>query len=78
MAKLYRTRPSELMGIVDSYTAFCFDETCAYITSKIKDGEEPNFTINENKSLEKRHYSSPRDMYKSMGFKYGSYKKAVE
>ena len=66
------------MGIVDLYTAFCFDETCAYITSKIKNGEEPDFTIRENKSLEKPHYSSLKEMYSAMGYKNGSYTKAIE
>lgn len=78
MSKLYKTRPSELMGIVDVYTAFCFDEACAYITSKIKQGEEPDFNAVKSKSLEKPHYSSLKDMYSAMGYKNGSYKKAVE
>lgn len=77
MSKLYKTRPSELVGIVDVYTSFCFDEACAYITSRIKDGEEPNFTVKENESLEKPHYSSPREMYNSIGYKDGSYKKSL-
>lgn len=78
MSKLYRVRPSELVGIVDTYTAFCFDEACAYITSRIKDGEQPDFTVKENKSLEKPHYSSLKEMYSAMGYKNGSYKKVVE
>ena len=77
MAKLYMVRPSEILGITDAYTAFCLDEACAYITSRIKNGEEPDFNI-QNKSLEKQHYSSLRDMYSSMGFKNGSYTKTVE
>lgn len=77
MSKLYKIRPSEILGIVDVYTAFCLDEACAYITSKIKNGEEPDFNI-QKESLEKRHYSSLRDMYNSMGFKNGSYKKVLD
>lgn len=72
MAKLYKVRPSEILGIVDTYTAFCLDEACAYIATKIKNGEEPDFNI-QKESLEKQHYSSLRDMYSSMGFKNGSY-----
>lgn len=75
MSKLYKTRPSEIIGIVDVYTAFCFDEACAYITSKIKDGEEPDFTVKKSESLEKPHYSSLKEMYSAMGYKYGSYTK---
>lgn len=78
MSKLYKTRPSELVGIVDVYTAFCFDEACAYITSKIRQGEEPDFNAVKSESLEKPHYSSLKDMYSAMGYKNGSYKKAVE
>ena len=76
MSKLYNVRPSEILGIVDAYTAFCLDEACTYITSKIQKGEEPDFNI-QKESLEKQHYSSLRDMYNSMGFKNGSYKKSL-
>lgn len=31
------------MDIADSYTAYCFDEACAYIIKKIENGEEPTF-----------------------------------
>lgn len=76
MAKLYKCRPSDILGIVDVYTAYCLDEACAYIISKIQKGEEPDFNI-QKESLEKRHYSSLRDMYNSMGFKGGSYTKSL-
>lgn len=76
MSKLYRVRPSEILGIIDVYTAYCLDEACAYIISKIQKGEEPDFNI-QKESLEKQHYSSLRDMYNSMGFKNGSYKKSL-
>lgn len=78
MAKLYDVRPSVLLDIPDGYTSYCFDVACAYITSRIKDGEEPDFSISENQSVEKPHYKSLSDMYKSMGYKSGSYKKQLE
>ena len=34
-------RPSEMIGIEDTYTAFCFDEACALIVTKLEKGEEP-------------------------------------
>lgn len=77
MAKLYKVKPSDILGIVDSYTAYCLDEACAYIVSMIKNGEEPDFSI-QKESLEKRHYNSIKDMYSSMGFKNGSYTKVKE
>ena len=71
MAKLYYTRPSMIIGLVDPYTSYCFDEACAYIMSRIKDGEEPDFSVKDKGSLEKKHYKSPSEMYKSMGYKNG-------
>lgn len=54
------TRPSELMGIRDTYTAFCFDEACAYILKNIKEGNEPVFKnpLNETNKVDK-----PSDLY---------------
>jgi hypothetical protein len=53
-------RPSELLEIEDAYTAFCFDEACAYIMQKLKDGEKPIRKI-ENKTS--KTYSKPSDFY---------------
>lgn len=52
-------RPSDLVGINDTYAAFCFDEACAFIISKLNDKEEP---IIRNESTE-RHRSRPSDVY---------------
>lgn len=52
-------RPSEMLGIEDAYTAFCFDEACALILTKMQDGEEPVI-----KEQEVKHYSKPSDFYK--------------
>lgn len=51
---MYQERPSKIMGLKDEYTSFCFDEACAYIISKLKDGEKPIF---------KREYSSFSELY---------------
>lgn len=77
MSKLYDVRPSGLIGITEEYDAYCFDEATAYIISRIKDGEKPDFSIRDNKgTIEKPHYSRPSDMYKSMGYKRNSYTKS--
>lgn len=55
-------RPSEVMGIEDAYTAFCFDEACADIVKRIKDGEKP--IISKNVGTENKVYSRPSDLYK--------------
>lgn len=79
MSKIYNVRPSDIIGIEDDYTRYCFDEAMIYIIAKIKDGEKPNFSIKDEDGLiEKPHYSKMSDLYKSMGFSYGSYKKNKE
>lgn len=55
LANTYKCRPSTLLDIYDPYTAFCFDEACAYIIQKIEKGEEPGFELK---------FKSFKDMYK--------------
>lgn len=57
-------RPSELMDISDAYTAFCFDEACAYILKELKDGKEPVFKKESNNDSNDRSYRRPSDLYK--------------
>lgn len=52
-------RPSEVMGIDDVYTAFCFDEACALIITKLNDKEKPII-----KNEEEIEYHKPSDIYK--------------
>ena len=58
------TKPSDLMGIDDAYTAFCFDEACAVIIKRIQDGEEPKFTKGKRVDGYNKQYSRPSDLYK--------------
>lgn len=58
VAKTYECRPSELFDIEDAYTAYCLDEACAFITTKIQAGEEPAF---------KKEFKSFKDLYKQYG-----------
>ena len=55
VAKVYDCRPSELLDIEDVYTAYCLDEACALIVTKMQQGETPTF---------KKEYKSFRDIYK--------------
>lgn len=55
LANVYKCRPSTLFGITDVYTAYCFDEACAFIVTKIENGEEPQFVVK---------YNSFKDLYK--------------
>lgn len=50
-----------MMGIRDSYTAFCFDEASAYIVSRLKEGEKP--VMNIGRSGEPAEYKRPSDLY---------------
>ena len=43
MSQRYRKTPAELLSITDEYTAYCLNEACAIIASKIDDKEEPMF-----------------------------------
>lgn len=54
LANVYKVRPSSLLDIVDPYTAYCFDEACAYITGRLEKGDEPQF---------KKKYKSFKDIY---------------
>ena len=42
-AQRYNVRPSSLLGKLDDYTAFCFDEACAVIMKHLDNSEEPVF-----------------------------------
>lgn len=74
MSKLYKVRPSTILNLEDEYTSYCFDEACAIIISKIKDGENPVFKKRDG-NIERPHYNRMSDLYNSMGFKNGNYKK---
>ena len=55
-------RPSDLIGGLDDYTAYCFDEACAFIIKRLKDGDEPIVT----KKVQQKSYSRPSDFYKDI------------
>ena len=54
MSRLYHSRPSKILGIDDEYTAYCLDEACALIISKIDNDEEPKFNKKEKKKEKKK------------------------
>lgn len=56
------SRPSDLIGIKDEYTAFCFDEVCAYIISEINNGKEP--IVGDKETSNSKEYTRPSDVYK--------------
>lgn len=54
LVNTYKIRPSILFGIEDEYTAYCFDEACAYIIKQIEDDNMPVF---------RNEYKSFKDLY---------------
>ena len=48
-----------MIDVDDPYTAYCFDEACAMIQQRIKNGEEP--TIKEEPVY--THYTTPSQLY---------------
>lgn len=67
MSQLYNTLPSTLLGIRDDYTAFCFNEACAYIMCEIREDKVPNFKKFETREKTKgRTYRSFKDFYDSV------------
>lgn len=54
MSVEFNVRPSEIIGTQDSYTAYCFDETCMYIRGKIAEGcplPPEIFGVGDNKNF---------------------------
>lgn len=68
MAETYRVRPSVLLNIDDEYTAFCFDEACAYILGRIRNKEKPHFAQAQTMG---KNYSRASELYAQI--KQGGY-----
>ena len=48
MSRTYQVRPSEIIGIEDDpYTAYCFDEACAFFLSELSEKKTPHFAEDE-------------------------------
>ena len=57
-ASAFSCRPSDLFnGELDAYEAYCLDEACAFILSKMKGGETPVFP-------DQLKFKSFKDFYK--------------
>lgn len=69
MSQIYDVRPSAYLDVTDPYTAYCFDEACLFIYSKMKDGEEPVFRTEGKGEITKPHFNSLSDMYKHYDYK---------
>lgn len=64
LAKVYKKLPSEILGIDDEYTSFCFDEACAYITDRLQDKKRPQWEDEKKASAGKGN----KELIKSLTF----------
>ena len=67
MSKQYNCLPSEIMGIEDRYTAFCFNEACLEIIARLQNEEKPYYIEQRERAEEPKHYSNFKDFYKTYG-----------
>lgn len=65
MAKLYGKLPSEIIGVEDDYTAFCFNEACTCILMHLQDGDKPHY-VSEDEVEIKKEYKNFSDFYKDV------------
>lgn len=49
------------MGLKDPYTAYCFNEACAYVMFRLDNGDK---IIKRAKKVETKQYSSFSELYK--------------
>ena len=67
MSRIYNCLPSQILRIEDDYTAYCFDEACALIMSKIDNDEKPKFKKIKEKQknqVKKKARMLPSEIYK--------------
>lgn len=55
-------RPSEIIEIEDSYTAYCFDEAVSYIIRRLMNGDKLLKSV-ENTGEPEKVYGKPSDFY---------------
>ncbi|WAX12104.1 hypothetical protein CS266P2_00001 [Clostridium phage CS266P2] len=67
MSKQYGCLPSVILGIEDSYTAFCFNEACCEILARLQNDEKPYYIEQREQAEEPKHYSNFKDFYKAYG-----------
>lgn len=64
-ASIYECKPSDLLTISDDYVAFCFDEACGFILSKLRKGEDIHFEEEEKEQIQQPKTIS--EFYKELG-----------
>lgn len=65
MSKQYNCLPSDILGIEDDYTAFCFNEACCAFMMHLQNNEKPSYVEHENLAEKPKNYSNFSDFYKN-------------
>lgn len=68
MAQEAQCRPSEVIGGLDDYTAYCFDSACLLIKKHLQGGDKPHWREKVQKAAE--NYSSFGALIKSLQAKH--------
>ena len=61
LAEYYQCRPSCFFQDMSEYERYCFDEVCAFINSRIKNGDKPRF---KKSKIRGKKYKSFSEYYK--------------
>ena len=62
LAEYYHCRPSCFFTDISEYEKYCLDEACAYINSRMKNGEKPKF----GSKVKGKNYKSFSEYYSEL------------
>lgn len=62
LAEYYHCRPSCFFTYISEYEKYCLDEACAYINSRMKNGEKPKFSS----KVKGKNYKSFSEYYSEL------------
>lgn len=70
LARIQKRNVSSILGVNDTYVAFCLDEACSYIYNRLQKGDTVKAWEQEEKlehTIEIQHVGSISDFYKQLG-----------
>lgn len=70
LARIQKRNVSNILGVTDTYAAFCLDEACSYIYNRLQKSDTVKAWEQEEKiehQIEIRHVDSISDFYKQLG-----------
>ena len=67
IAKEFGCLPSQVMSIDDEYTAYCFNEACMNVLTRLKNNETPHYVTLEQGKENQQSYHNFSDFYKNIG-----------